>query len=595
MKVVLTMVDFTGPQNFIFKSNRLRECIGASHLVAEAAKSWVPEILNLSFDSAGIELENVDAEIIYLGGGNALILFKAAGDDGKAKARDFAHRFSLKLLTDAPGLEAVISHSLPFDFTENSPRPVIIDRLNEIIRDIRKKKACRKISSPLNGMGVSVQCVSTGGIAVKNPIELGKNDKQREVLADKYKGNYVSQEIIAKLSASEQANKRLKETLFGKIKHNPKIVTLLEARIHDVDWSRLADEFLLDVPYEFDNLGRTEGEASFIAVVHTDGNAMGKRIQALGEEADRVKTNRDWINEMRGMSESIENANLEALQFMTALLLLNLDQAKRKVVSPNGEEIILKERYSFEKDETVYCLPFRPIIFGGEDVAFICDGRIALALTSFYLMALEQKTLLRDEKPLYGRAGVAIVKSHYPFRRAYALSEQLAKSAKDRIKEIEVDKSEAEKGTASALDWHLAFTGLAGDIGEIRRREYRSKQGKLNMRPLSLNQPNQWRDWGSFVSILSEFQNGWQEKRNKAKRLRDALRGGEERVKEFIQLYKQPDMPRVPLCQRIETTGWDRSATERDREETLPRCGYFDALEMMDLYFPLDQSKLDIG
>jgi hypothetical protein len=35
-------------------------------------------------------------------------------------------------------------------------------------------------------------------------------------------------------------------------------------------------DFHLKFPYDFDNLGRTKGGASFIAVVQTDGNGVGE-------------------------------------------------------------------------------------------------------------------------------------------------------------------------------------------------------------------------------------------------------------------------------------------------------------------------------
>ena len=34
-----------------------------------------------------------------------------------------------------------------------------------------------------------------------------------------------------------------------------------------------------EIPKDFDDLGRTRDEASYIAVVHTDGNGMGERIK----------------------------------------------------------------------------------------------------------------------------------------------------------------------------------------------------------------------------------------------------------------------------------------------------------------------------
>ncbi|NJP11257.1 MAG: hypothetical protein HC866_18745 [Leptolyngbyaceae cyanobacterium RU_5_1] len=37
-------------------------------------------------------------------------------------------------------------------------------------------------------------------------------------------------------------------------------------------------------PYDLDNLGRDAGENSFIAIVHADGNGIGKRVLQLTEK-----------------------------------------------------------------------------------------------------------------------------------------------------------------------------------------------------------------------------------------------------------------------------------------------------------------------
>ncbi len=72
-------------------------------------------------------------------------------------------------------------------------------------------------------------------------------------------------------------------------------------------------------------------------------------------------------------------------------------------------------------------------------------------------------------------AGIAIVKSHYPFARAYALAEELTRSAKSyRTKETIV---------GSCLDWHFALSGLGGSIKEIRDREYKVRAGIADVAP----------------------------------------------------------------------------------------------------------------
>ena len=45
MSLIVTVLDTTGIQPYIFGSNRLRENVGASYLVSQATDEWVKEVL----------------------------------------------------------------------------------------------------------------------------------------------------------------------------------------------------------------------------------------------------------------------------------------------------------------------------------------------------------------------------------------------------------------------------------------------------------------------------------------------------------------------------------------------------------------------
>lgn len=591
---VLTVVDTTGTQRYIFSSNRLRESIGASEIVARATSCWVFEVLRETF---GVEKTNLktaqqsrrspfdeidnnkaiedssgnivlDTEVIYAGGGNTLILFAS-----RNKAKHFALRYTKLLLERAPGLDVVIAHSQDFGIADKDEeetvdesgevddfgnfikktiqRSAILRVLDETMKKVNQKKANRRLPAPLLGMAVSAQCVSTGGVATHDPLDLATNNKLRRSLQEKYRGGYVSAETFAKLQMAQKASERLKSESFSGIDLNG-----------------------LQIPRELDDLGRTRDEASFVAIVHTDGNRMGERMKAARDGT----TNRECVEKMRRFSKSIYEANLVALKEMLRLLRAHIEPGASgswDLKSPNDQSFSLSQ--NAERDETFF--PLRPLIFGGDDLTFICDGRLALALTAFYLDALETRApKLSDHKPLYARAGVSIVKSHYPFRRAYNLAEKLAQSAKDRINEIDEDNKQV-----AALDWHVAMTGLAGDVGEIREHEYTVKQGSLNMRPISLRAKDQtdWRTWQGFAQVIKEFQEGWKDRRNKVKALREALRGGKDKTEEFLKLHPSNKLPPMPNCDGMKAEGWHSN-----------RCGYFDAIEMVDLFFSLDETEL---
>lgn len=561
----LTIIDVAGIQKYIFGSNRLKEIIGASEIVAQATSWWIFDVLREDFttwntnlnaksterkspfveinEGVAIEDKNLDAEIIYAGGGNTLILFA-----DKNKAVEFTKKYTRKLLKDARGLEAVIAHSEKFQMDETSAdgKPKILEIIDDTFEKLNVKKSNRQTSAPLFGLSVTAQCVSTGGAATSF-------DEQRK--------NYISTESHQKQKCAKPANERLKNEVL-----------------------RQLDFKGLEVPLDFDNLGRTKGEASYIAVVHTDGNGMGEKIKAVRMQAENGEplTNRKCVENLRRFSKSIYSANLQAMEttINELLYLTDFDNDKNnfvfttKSISPTEKEFDLIQNEN--KTETYF--PFRPLIFGGDDLTFVCDGRIALGLTAFYLKEL-QKIDLTDGNPIYARAGISIVKSHYPFARAYRLAETLADNTKELIKEIDESRKKV-----IAMDWHVAMSGLLGSLEEIREKEYtlvldktkkkknERRKGKLEMRPVSLfPQRSEWQTWQTFSQIINEFQGEeWDKKRNKLKELREVLRRGRSETKDFLMLRKM----KLPIL--AETDGWETGG-----------CVHFDAIEMLDLYFPI--------
>jgi hypothetical protein len=235
-------------------------------------------------------------------------------------------------------------------------------------------------------------------------------------------------------------------------------------------------------------------------------------------------------------------------------------------------------------------LPFRPIVFGGDDATFVCDGRLGLTLAELYLRAMEQE--LADGKKLYARGGVAVVKSHYPFSRAYELAEELAKSAKEFIR----DRQAAFDVPLSALDWHFGVNGVVLGLKDLRARDYRCPGvGALTMRPVLVNDAalpesaRNWRTWETFTKIIDVFRdpNGdWAQSRNKLKKLHETLRKGPDATKQYLQivapgrhLYKVPGNPDSA------ESGWI----------TGDRSTCFDALEALDFYVPLVEATAPGG
>ncbi|MEG3980488.1 hypothetical protein QUA08_06765 [Microcoleus sp. T3B2] len=548
----VTVLDTTGIQPYIFGSNRLRENIGASYLVSQATDDWAREALHTFARKdinrkvyafapkqhqpdakPRIEDDGLAAELVYAGGGNTILLFS-----DKKYAVQFTQILSKRILEEAPGINLVAVHQ-EFDWDSQSLYDVV---QNLMKNDLDAKKRSRIPSAPLLGLGVTATCRSTQLVAVG----MSENFKDDEPYL-------ISTEIDAKLKVVRQANDKLQE-MFA---------------------SALGS---YEFPLRTDEMGRSEGDSSYSAVIHADGNGMGKRFQKFGKD----KCNRDYIIAMRELSHSVNQAGIDALKEVVEILVKSIkvdSEGKRKVKG----QFEIKDNY----------LPFRPLVYGGDDITFVCDGRLGLELAAIFLQEFEKQLVVGNENgknPLTACAGICVVKTHYPFARAYQLSEDLCRKAKGFVK----DEKKLGKEDFSALDWHLAASGLSGSISEIRDREFQVPAGNLAMRPISLKQEidSDWRTWQGFTKVVKHLNEDedWKGRRNKVIALRDVLRQGIEATQNFLKNYRIKDeqLPTFPessgRSENLAKDGW------LDRV-----CGYFDAIEAMDFYISLrEESNADL-
>lgn len=552
----LVIVDTAQIQPYVFGSNRLRENVGASHLVAQVTTTWakgavrqVAKQNNVKADGTldgtkQIEnpADNLDAEVLYAGGGNFVVLFR---DESLAKA--FTRALSRRALTDAPNLQLVIAQD-PFNWSSES----LSEKVKAAFKKLAEEKRARTLSAPLLGLGVTVMCQSTGLPAVGVAPAIG-DDPARP----------VSAEILAKLRVIERSGGRLSEA---------------DQRLRQL----LPPPDGYDYPSQLDHLGGTRGEHNFIAVVHADGNGMGQRVMEIGSRYSSPSQNREYINALRAFSEQVDDAAQKALRDVLSKLTIRIQQndGGNRIVHKNPVGKIIAEIQLKSAGGGEWFLPFRPIVFGGDDVTFVCDGRLGLSLAIEYMRRLEHHTQnLPDCKGrLTACAGVAIVKAHYPFARAYTLADELCRKAKNYRRAVRNHHSDWD---GSCLDWHFALSGLSGGIEEIREREYTVSAGSLILRPVALedNPEDSHRTWRVVEKGITEFQGeGWAGRRNKVKALRDALREGPEAVRHFLMKFNEgKPLPEVePSLTNWKTTGWQGG-----------RCGYFDALELADWFVPL--------
>jgi len=551
----LIVVDTMQIQPYIFGSNRLRENLGASYLVAQATEDWakkhIPKPNNLKsegtynpladspFNTERIETNpQLAAEVIYAGGGNFVALIREESD-----AKKFVRGLSRRVLTDAPGLQLLID-CRPLEWQRS-----LVQTMRDAFESLGEQKRKRLQTAPLLGVGVTVPCQGTGLPAVEwaKPIE---DDS----------GYPASAEICAKLNAVDAANTTL-ANVFGK--YIPK-----------------NHEF----PYDLDHMGRSEGDFSHIAIVHADGDSMSERFSVIGNKHIDPEKNREYISVVRKLSQDVKQNSRAALQALLTRLSSQIDGKRHCITYKRDGALVAEIKFQRNKKNDNWWLPFRPIVFGGDDVTFVCDGRLGLALAAEYLQLFQAAN---KDLGATACAGIAVIKTHYPFARGYALADELCQSAKGYRATL------AEQ--SACMDWHFALSGLAGDLDEIRTREYKTRNGWLHLRPVSLTIQNTppLQTWQATEQFTRDFQGkDWMTRRNKAKALRDALRQGGTAVTRFRNLYlRKEDQAELlpdgfaehPQQQKIRETGW----VEFSKSDA--RAVYFDALELADWYVPLEK------
>jgi hypothetical protein len=312
-------------------------------------------------------------------------------------------------------------------------------------------------------------------------------------------------------------------------------------------------------------------------VVHVDGNGIGTLIarwlkacseEGVGDETVRTQYG-DW-------SAALDQAWRVALEQVVRRVTTSVqvrrsptDSSSRVLADPMaGIEFTLKE------EAAGHCfLPLRPVLLGGDDLTFLCDGRIALDLASTALSALERD--IPHLGTISASAGVALVRSHAPIIRAYALAEALCGSAKRMLRDKGVE--------GSALDWHVGAPRPGEVVAEIRHRQYRRDGLELTCRPYRLGRDvddrESWR-WlaGRVLGGGAEGFRGrlWARRRNKIKELGVLAREGPEGVRQGLEAWRVVE----PNLRLADGAGQDGFIDGR-------RTPLLDAVELVDLHMAL--------
>ncbi len=328
----------------------------------------------------------------------------------------------------------------------------------------------------------------------------------------------------------------------------------------------------------FEDLGGSEGESSFIAIVHIDGNGMGKRVTKLYKELDAGKSNwEEYKNKIKEFSDCIDS---------------DFKSAYKEMENEVADSIMKGDLTSLSLKDNNF--PVRSIIMSGDDICFVSEGRIGIECAKLFIEKLRAKTNTVDNSGYEACAGVAIVHRKYPFFRAYELAESLCSNAKRFCAAIDTDNNGA---LISAIDWHISFGELADNTEEIRKQYLTGDGNSFELRPLIIDGAEnligketirRYSNFRNLYKLLTDKEETYA--RSTLKQMRNVLKQGEVPAWNYIRFHKIDDMARRCYYNIFEEKDTKMIGSGDTSEGHLfvetydkkKRCILFDAIEIMD-------------
>ncbi len=458
----LVLIETAGNQRYIFSTNKLRENIGASEVIYRIGVEFVLQAVEKVGD---LKLFDPDephplqlaqrltnpaqnrpieeggspgVEVVVATSGKALLLVKDR-KIGEETVADVTKR----ALKEAPGavVYGFVSERFAFDDAERFDQA--IKEVHQGIEMLRARLPAPEARFPM--LPVVAPC-QTSGLPAEAVFDYGRSKQkhpQEDGDDDRPEPDDCAAPVRAKRCNRESGWKRIRDVVDKGLAKNPD-------RLDDMnlDWR---------------------------GIIHADGNGVGAIFLNFLNYSD-AQSARDYVSEYRQFSCALELCTLAAFNDALSAAVEAKYLRKRPVKLKKGRESIL---------------PVVPLVLGGDDLTLVCDGEAAVDLGATFLTKFEErsrqetitltvekhkKSFASNVPKIAGKAfgvsrlgicaGVAVVKPHFPFHRAYQLSEALLKSAKTVKRAV---KNGAGKPVpCSAFDFHVHFDSSGADLDAIR-------------------------------------------------------------------------------------------------------------------------------
>lgn len=432
-KYALAMYDVRGKQEYIFKTNKLKEIVGGSCIIRDCFKEYLfpsaEEYMRRKAKKEGIPLSD-DAvcgiynyndsenepeyiseinkgkefsqkafermmqdekcaaryagEVVYEGGGNFFVLYK-----DKETCIEINKIFTRKLLKELYTLKVLCTYIE----LENGLVNFIEDR-KKLYEKHRISEAEESVICPVN----TLPFVQVDEVTSLPLTKYNENTRKK-----------VSTEAEAKLA-----------------KH----LDVYNEKYGEKDLNKLVTR---------------KGEESLLAVVYIDGNNMGAKVQnVLGTETSYDQC----VKKLRETSEFIQK---------------NYVEDRIKDIDQMLEEKAKKGKKKAGK---------RLVVFAGDEINLICNARDAYDIAKTYLKGLHQVSWKDSTEPCSACAGIAIFHSHAPYAQAYKIAEECCESGKTRMKKLEkAREKEGKSKEVCYIDVHYCQKGIGMSLDDIREKE----------------------------------------------------------------------------------------------------------------------------
>lgn len=431
-KYALAMYDVRGKQEYIFKTNKLKEIVGGSCIIRDCFKEYLfpsaEEYMRRKAKKEGMPLSDDEVcgiynyndpkkepeyiseinkgkefsqkafermmqdekcaaryagEVVYEGGGNFFVLYK-----DKETCIEINKIFTRKLLKELYTLKVLCTYIE----LENGLVNFIEDR-KKLYEKHRISEAEESVICPVN----TLPFVQVDEVTSLPLTKYNENTRKK-----------VSTEAEAKL-----------------------------AKHLDVYNEKYGEK-------DLDKLVTRKGEESLLAVVYIDGNNMGAKVQnVLGTETSYDQC----VKKLRETSEFIQKNYVEdRIKDIDQMLEEKAKKGKKKV----GKRLV---------------------VFAGDEINLICNARDAYDIAKTYLKGLHQVSWKDSTEPCSACAGIAIFHSHAPYAQAYKIAEECCESGKTRMKKLEkAREKEGKSKEVCYIDVHYCQKGIGMSLEDIREK-----------------------------------------------------------------------------------------------------------------------------